>query len=107
MHFYFKKSSWQRFSLLANQPIRAAGSQSEQLVCSYLLPVYTAEERVSLDVCEARLDLAPQPLLGILRSRREQTSVRDSGGYVRLMTVELLLVWVSGLEVGGNGVRGG
>lgn len=33
---------------------------------SYLFPVYTAEKRVGLDVCEACLDLTTQPLLGIL-----------------------------------------
>lgn len=33
---------------------------------SYLVPVYTAEKRVRLDICEACLDLATQPLLGIL-----------------------------------------
>lgn len=33
---------------------------------AYLLPVYTAEKCVGLDVRESRLDLATQSLLGIL-----------------------------------------
>lgn len=42
---------------------------------SYLVPVYTAEKRVSLDICEARLDLAPQPLLGILLGRKKSIRI--------------------------------
>lgn len=38
---------------------------------SHLLPVYTAEKRVSLDICEARLNLASQPFLGILLGPRQ------------------------------------
>ena len=33
---------------------------------AYLVPVYTAEKRVRLDVSEARLDLATQTLFGVL-----------------------------------------
>lgn len=46
-----------------NRPVR---------VSSYLLPVYAAEEGVRLDVCEARLDLTPQPLLGILLGKQNR-----------------------------------
>lgn len=38
---------------------------------SYLLPVYTAEKRVSLDIRESRLNLASQPFLGILLGPRQ------------------------------------
>lgn len=38
---------------------------------SYLLPVYTAEKRVSLDISEARLNLASQPFLRILLGPRQ------------------------------------
>lgn len=61
---------------------------------------------MSLDVCEAGLDLAPQPLLGILWGT--ETS-HQRGRNVRLISMEplRLAVWMSALDVGGGGVRGG
>lgn len=43
---------------------------------TYLVPVYTAEKRVRLDVSEARLDLATQTLFGVLLGGEKRVESR-------------------------------
>lgn len=86
-------------------------------VSSYLLPVYTAEKCVRLDICEARLDLATQPLLRILLGPRQLVrNGNRSNGISQQYEIILynlasrkcrLIVWLILLYVDGNEVHGG
>lgn len=86
---------------------------------SHLLPVYTAEKRVSLDICEARLNLASQPFLRILLGPRQSvingTQKRSNKIWQRCetnpchltSTTSMLIIFMVLLYVDLNGVQGG
>lgn len=56
-----------------NMKQTSSQSTSQQSVDPHLIPVDAAEERVRLDVCEAHLDLTPQPVLGVLEEQEQQS----------------------------------
>lgn len=67
-----KSACFERLQCIFSWNVCVGWKDLDDPVSSYLFPVYTAEKRVSLDICEARLDLATQPLLGILLGPRQR-----------------------------------
>lgn len=84
---------------------RQGFSFSPHSLCSYLVPVYIAEKCVCLDICEARLDLATQPLLGILLGPRQLVRNVNRSNCISC-NVRLLFI-IQHLDVDNAGIQSG